>query len=67
MSERRTDGIFVAVEYTHCTHFMIAELAVPVELSQIVETAISSTRIYPTTIDGPSHRLMVILALVIGN
>ena len=46
---------------------MIAELAVPVELSQIIETAISSIRFYLTTIDGPSHRLMVIHALVIGS
>ena len=67
MSERRTAGIFVAVEYCHSTRFMITELAVPVELSQIIETAISCTRIYLTAIDGPSHRLMVIHALVIGN
>ena len=46
---------------------MIAKLAVPVELCQIIETAISSIRFYLTAIDGPSYRLMVIRALVIGN
>ena len=48
-----TGVILVAVEHAHRCYLVIAKLAVPVELQEIVEAAISSIAVHLTTIGSP--------------